>query len=248
MRLLKNNVTKVILASILFPIVLSIIGLFIHNKSSSSIWQGVGDLTVFLLAYILNRSYFKQKVFWFKKNNLAEQFSTALPAIIIVAFLNSPMLAVNDFQVKFQVIIICLLVGLAEEYIFRGLLISLFLKIFHENVFGAVIGSSIMFGLLHLINLRALPIGYVSAQVIFAAAIGIIFGAIYVKTRNLGIVILLHSLRDMFPMFSNKMMAQASKTTFSMVSLYVMVIFLMIALLIAYIQLQNFEIKKESEI
>jgi len=245
MKLIKNNITKIIIASIIFPIVLSIVGLFIHNKSSSSIWQAVGDLAVFLIAYLLNRKYFQQRVFWFNKNNLAQQLYTALPAIIIVAFLDSPMLAVADFKVKYKVVVICLLVGLAEEYIFRGLLIGLFLKLLHNNAMGAVIGSSIMFGLLHLINLRSLPIGYVSAQVLFAAAIGILFGTIYLKTHNLSIVILLHALRDMFPMFSSQMMAQAAKTKFSMASLYVMVVFLLIAFVIAYIQLQNFEIKKD---
>jgi len=244
MKLIKHDVTKIIIATAIFPIILAIVGLFAQTKTSSSIWQGVGDLAVFVVAYLLNRQYFGQKVSWFNKNNFTKQLSTALPAIIIVAFLNSPMLAVSDFKIKFQVIIICLLVGLAEEYIFRGLLFSLFLKLLHDNVFGAVIGSSVMFGLLHLINLRALSFGYVSIQVIFAAAIGILFGTIYVKTKNLSIVILLHALRDMFPMFSNKMMAMAAKTSFSKASLYAILVFLAITLIIAYVQLQNFEIQK----
>jgi len=244
MKVLKNNVTKIILASLIFPIVMVLLAIVIRGKSANSICQLVSDLLVFLIAFFLNNRYFKQKVHWFNPKNFGQQLYTALPAIIIVAFLDSPMLRVTDFKVKLRVILLCLLVGLAEEYIFRGLLVSLFLKVLHNNVFGAVIGSSIMFGMIHFMNLRSLPIGYVSSQVIFAAAIGILFGTIYVKTRNLSIVILLHALRDMFPMFSNKMMAQAAKTEFSMVSLYAMVVFLLITLLIAYIQLNRFEIQK----
>lgn len=246
MKLLKNNITKIIIASLIFPVVLSLMGLFVTKQSSNSIWQGAGDLVVFLLAYILNAKYFQQKVYWFNAHNVSKQLFTALPAIIIIAFLDSPMLAVSDFQVKLKIIVICLLVGLAEEYIFRGLLISLFLKVTHNNALGAVVGSSIMFGLIHMMNLKALPIGYVSAQVIFAAAIGILFGTIYIKTHNIAIVIVLHALRDMFPMFSNKMMAEASKMSFSAASLYVTVIFLLIALFIAHTQLQNFVIKKDA--
>lgn len=246
MKILKHNITKIILASLIFPVVLSILGVLVANKSANSMWQGVGDLLVFVMAYFLNRIYFRQHVYWLNGSHFYQQFMTSLPALIIVAFLNSPTFAATDFQIKLNVIVICLLVGLAEEYIFRGLLIGLFLKLFHNNVFGAVIGSSIMFGLLHLTNLRALPFGYVSAQVIFAAAIGILFGTIYVKTHNLGIVILLHALRDMFPMFSNKLMAEASKAQFSIASIYVMIVFMIIALVIAYIQLQNFEIDHES--
>lgn len=247
MKLLKSNITKIIIASLIFPIGLSLIALFVTKQSSSSVWQAMGDLLVFALAYALNAKYFQQKVYWFSRKNFQAQFMTALPAIIIVAFLDSPMLAVADFQIKLKVIVICLLVGLAEEYVFRGILIGLFLKLTHNNALLAVVGSSIMFGLIHMMNLKALSFGYVSAQVIFAAAIGILFGTIYLKTRNLSIVIALHALRDMFPMFSNKMMAEAGKMEFSAASLYVTVIFLLIALFIAHIQLQDYVVKDWSE-
>ncbi|GEO78480.1 immunity protein PlnP [Companilactobacillus mindensis DSM 14500] len=243
MKILKSNVSKIIIAFLIFPVVLMLVGLVIKKSSVTSIWQGVGDLIVFVLAYLLNRQYFQQKIYWFNQHNLSKQFTTSLPAIIIVAFLNSPVLTVADFQVKFRVIVVCLLVGLAEEYIFRGLLLSLFLELFHKNVYGAVIASSALFGLLHLINLKALSIGYVSSQVLFAMALGIIFGTIYVKTHNLSIVILLHALRDMFPMFSDKMMAEAAHVEFSVLSLYGMGIFLVIALFISYIQLRDFKIE-----
>jgi len=246
MKLLKNNITKIVVASLIFPLVLYLMSFFVPRKSATSFWQAAGDVAVFLVAYILNAKYFQQKVHWFNNNKMASQLSTALPAIIIVALLDSPMLAVPDFKVKLNVIIICLLVGLAEEYLFRGVLVGLFLKVTHNNALGAVVGSSIIFGMVHMMNIKSLPFGYVSAQVIFAAAIGILFGTIYLKTHNLGIVIALHALRDMFPMFSNKMLAQMGKTTFSMASLYVTIAFLLIALFIAYVQLQNFTVKEDA--
>lgn len=245
MKILKSNVTKIIIATLIFPVVMGVMGLMITKNSSSSVWQAIGDILVLVIAYLLNRKYLRQHVFWFNSRNIASQLFTSLPAIIIIAFLDSPMLMVSDFQIKLKVIIICLLVGLAEEYIFRGLLVGLFLKLTRNDVFGAVIGSSIMFGLIHTMNLKSLPIGYVSAQVIFAAAIGILFGTIYVKTHNLSIVIALHALRDMFPMFSSKTIAQMSQTTFSMASLYVTIVFLGIALIIAYNQLKDFKIEKD---
>lgn len=240
MKQLRNNISKIILASLLFPVTLTVLAFFIKNKSTNSLWQAVGDLIVFVLAYFLNQKFFKERIFWFNKNNYLAQFYTALPAIIIIALMDSTALSAPDFRVKFKVIVICLLVGLAEEYIFRGLLISLFLKVLHNNALGAVVGSSIMFGLIHLINLKSLPFGYVSSQVIFAAAVGILFGTIYIKTNNLSIVIILHALRDMFPMFSDTLVAQMSKTQFSMATLYVTAIFLLITFIIAYVQLRDF--------
>lgn len=117
MKLFRNDITKIILATLIFPVVLIIVGLMSKKQSTASIWQAVGDLVVFVVAYLLNKKYFQQKVTWVNKNNLMSQLFTALPAIIIVVFLDSPMLMVSDFQVKFKVIVICLLVGLAEEYV-----------------------------------------------------------------------------------------------------------------------------------
>ncbi|HIY92125.1 CPBP family intramembrane glutamic endopeptidase [Companilactobacillus sp. HBUAS56275] len=245
MKFIKSNLVKIIIASLIFPIVMFLLALVIRGHSVNSYWQMLSDLLVFVIAFLLNRFFFQQKINWFNTKNWSAQLYTAMPAIILIAVLDSATLAVPDMAIKLKVIVLCLLVGLAEEYIFRGILISLFLKLFHNNVLGAVIGSSIMFGLIHTMNLKSLPIGYVSGQVIFAAAIGLLFGTIYVKTKNLSIVILLHALRDMFPMFSNKLMAEAAKMQFSMSSLYVIAVLFLITFFIAYAQLKDFKIEKE---
>jgi len=248
MKFLKSNLTKIIIASLIFPIVMVILALLIRNQKVDELWQIISDVLVFVVAFLLNQKYLKQKMFWFNSRNLGTQLYTALPAIIIIFMLNSAVLGVSDFKVKLRIVVLCLLVGLAEEYIFRGILVSLFLKLLHNNAFGAVIGSSIMFGLIHLMNLKSLPIGYVSGQVIFAAAVGLLFGTIYVKTRNLLIVILLHAFRDMFPMFSDKLMAESAQMKFSIDSLYVIGVLFLIALFISYRQLKDFQVSKQDEV
>ncbi|MFH5811730.1 lysostaphin resistance A-like protein [Companilactobacillus sp. FL22-1] len=246
MKFFRNDLTKIVVASLIFPAVLFLFPLVIHvhKASATSLWQAAADLVIFLIALGLNYFYFKQRVSWFNDRNLFEQLMTAMPAIIIIGLLDYPVLFEADFQVKIRAIVICLLVGLAEEYVFRGLLIALFLKLTQNRAFLTVVVSSLIFGLIHVTNLKALPIGYVSVQVIFAAAIGILFGTIYLKTKNLTLVIVLHALRDMFPMFSNKLMGQMGQTQFSMAILYIMVIFLLITLVIARSQLKNFVVKK----
>lgn len=245
MKFVKSNIVKVIIASLIFPMVMFILAFIIRGHKVNSYWQILSDLLVFVVAWLLNKFYFKQRINWFNSKRWSEQLYTAMPAIILIVLLDSATITAPDLAVKLKIIVLCLLVGLAEEFIFRGLLVSLFLKIFHNNVLGTVISSSIIFGLIHTMNLKSMPIGYVSGQVIFAAAIGLLFGTIYVKTKNLSIVILLHALRDMFPMFSNKLMAEATKMEFSMSSLYVISVLFLITLFISYMQLRNFKIEKE---
>ena len=245
MKFIKSNLAKIIVASLIFPAVMFILAFVVKKHTVSSYWQMLSDILVFVIAFLLNKFFFQQKINWFNSKNWSAQLYTAMPAIILIAVLDSATLTATDLAIKLRIIVLCLLVGLAEEYIFRGLLVSLFLKLFHNNVLGAVIGSSVMFGLIHTMNLKSMPIGYVSGQVIFAAAIGLLFGTIYVKTKNLSIVILLHALRDMFPMFSNKLMAEPAKMQFSMSSLYVISILFLITLFIAYVQLKDFKLERE---
>ena len=69
MRLFKNNIVKIIVASLIFPVTLTIIGLILSKQSVNSFAQALADLVVFLIAYLLNRQYFQEKVFWFNRKN-----------------------------------------------------------------------------------------------------------------------------------------------------------------------------------
>ena len=92
-------------------------------------------------------------------------------------------------------------IGLFEEAILRGVVLNRMLSKWgykKAGVYAAVLASSILFGLWHLINLVSCPWLIVSTgiQVVYASFIGIYFAAIYLRTNNLWTVILLHSLFD----------------------------------------------------
>lgn len=246
MKILKSNVTKVVVTSLIFPVSMVILSFLLRNQRvNNDILQIMADLLVFLIAYLINWKYLHENVSWIGTDTtIFQQLYTALPAFIIIALLNSATLTAPDLTFKFKIVLTCLAIGLAEEYICRGLLLGLALKLFHQNVLGAVLFSSVVFGSLHLTNLASLPIGYVAGQVIFASAIGMLFGTVYVKTKSLWIVIGLHALRDMFPMFSPSLMKEAGQMQFSMITLYTTIFMFVIAFIISYQQLKNFSVQK----
>lgn len=92
----------------------------------------------------------------------------------------------------------CLTVGFAEEFLFRGVLQSLFLKKFISHKYGVLIGTlipAIIFGLFHLINLVTNDnILSVLIQVVFASFIGFFFGVLVLKTNKIIPVALTHGL------------------------------------------------------
>lgn len=233
MKIIKSSPLKIFAVWLIFPVMLYAAAIVIPTKLSSNIKQGLADLLVFLVAYLLNYFWFHQKINWFNTDKIFDQFSTALPTIIFVGYTSLAMLYVKDMTFQFDILLMTILVGLAEEFCFRGLLIPLFLKQFKGNAYYAVIGSSILFGLMHLINLKSISFGYVSIQVIFAISFGLLLGAIYVKTNNLLLVVTLHMLKDLFPLLSPSTLREAAKMQFSMLSLIVCLIWLALTIVIA---------------
>lgn len=107
------------------------------------------------------------------------------------------------------VFVVCmLLVGIAEEVLFRGVITDCILEKYGKDKKGiilAVFVSGLIFGLAHLSNIfyaDVNPAG-VLIQVAQAAALGIFFGAVYMRTHNIFAVIFLHAAMDFVSLSSS---------------------------------------------
>lgn len=86
-------------------------------------------------------------------------------------------------------------VGIMEELYLRGLLQNIIEKLFCERknaALYAILIASTLFGLGHIVGALGQPIVTIIAKVIWATALGLYWGAVYVKTRNLWVSIILH--------------------------------------------------------
>ena len=106
---------------------------------------------------------------------------------------------VNGVEVLYFVLTM-LLIGWTEEIVFRGLILNLFLDRFSKTkkgILGAVILSGVIFGAVHVTNiLTGAAVESACVQAVTAAVLGILFGAVYVRSRNLWLVMLYHALID----------------------------------------------------
>lgn len=90
-------------------------------------------------------------------------------------------------------------VGFSEEILFRGFLMK---PIMRKSPTAAVITSSLIFGMIHIFNIfYGGGIKEVSAQVIFATAIGLMYALFFYKTNNIIPCMICHSLTNMNSMF-----------------------------------------------
>lgn len=97
--------------------------------------------------------------------------------------------------------VICmLLVGAAEELLFRGTLAELLLRHFgrtKNGIIKSVIVSGILFGCAHLTNLGGAQTAGVLVQCVLAGMMGMTFAAIYFRSGNLWVTVLLHAFIDL---------------------------------------------------
>ena len=95
------------------------------------------------------------------------------------------------------------MVGVAEEFIFRGVIAQALLEHFgtsRAGVWKACLLSGVLFGAAHLTNLSSsAPFG-VLMQCAFSASLGALFAAIYFRTGNLWVTVFLHGAMDIASM------------------------------------------------
>ena len=92
-----------------------------------------------------------------------------------------------------------LLVALVEEFVFRGLVLPLILKVRSKKrrlLLMSVFLTALIFGVLHYLNLFREPNNFsgITSQVIFALCIGIYLGGLMLRTRNILFPIVIHFL------------------------------------------------------
>ena len=91
-------------------------------------------------------------------------------------------------------------VGMNEEVIMRGIVLNLFADCFsntRRGVLAAIILSSMIFGAAHIPNvLSGVPLSSALIQALQATLLGVLFAAIYLRSGNLWICIIIHALVD----------------------------------------------------
>lgn len=119
--------------------------------------------------------------------------------LISVSLWNGVAINISAFEiVLFIISMLC--VGFIEEIIFRGFL---FKAMSRDNIKLAVFGSSITFGMGHIVNLlNGRDLIPTLLQICYAAAIGFLFTIIFYKGKSLWPCIIAHGLINSLDVFA----------------------------------------------
>lgn len=169
----------------------------------------VNFLIAFLLCFVAKQTILKNWNFGLNgkgvKEGLRRYGIPALFATVIVSgafcvglvpFDNSPTV----YRVIMEGIVYYMGVAVMEELYLRGLLQNIVNKWFagkKHAVLYAILITSILFGVGHIFGAIGQPVMTIAFKVIWATGLGVFFGAVYVKTENLWVPIILHFLIDL---------------------------------------------------
>jgi len=167
--------------------------------TDNTIYQNLGEnfVGIIFVVVVVSKLNMWSQIYWFSKEGLNKSYLFILPVAYI--FLNVGDLYPHSQYDLAAGILSTVFTGFLEEILCRGLVIALlvhfYLKLEKDNVgLRAAIVSSLLFGLVHLVNVFEKPdsLGVIIGQVVYATFIGIGFAACYIKTRSILPLILIH--------------------------------------------------------
>lgn len=138
---------------------------------------------------------FKGIISGLRKFGLPAVIATILVAIAfcigLTPFDNTPTV----WRVIVEGVVYYIGVGIMEELYLRGLLQNIIEKWFGKRknaTLYAILIASTLFGLGHIFGALGQPLVVIIAKTVWAAALGVYFGAVYVTSKNLWVPIILH--------------------------------------------------------
>ena len=163
-------------------------------------------LVILIIMLLFKNSY----VFTEKKMKFWDSVLLGIPMLILIGInLYGSASSLNNVNMSnlFNLLLLCVFIGIAEEFLCRGWLQNEFIERFGDNkkhIILSIVFSSLIFGFMHLSNiLVGQSLFQTIMQIIQATSIGILFGSIYYKSKNIWSVIFLHGLYDFSIMLSD---------------------------------------------
>lgn len=164
------------------------------------------EMFAVLVVFIVMLMSKNQYVFTEKKEGFFKSIFLGLPLLIIAVFVglvNIPSLFEPSFNLSnfLTLAMFCVSIGLYEEFLCRGWLLNEFLEQYgrtRKQVITSIFISALIFGLMHISNIwvGGQSVSTTIIQIIQATAIGMLFGAVYYRTKNIWSVVFLHGFYD----------------------------------------------------
>ena len=160
----------------------------------------------------------------FDRTKQFKGFVIMLPALAFVLWnVANHFITKGDFNpLTVEILILGLAPAVFEEVVFRGIFIHN-LKASGRSNMAALLIPALIFGLIHLTNAVNGDIAQALVQTGYAVVVGLVFGAIYIRTGDLFSVILAHAAVDI----TNRVFGSADVTPTPVIIAFVVMLVIM---------------------
>lgn len=192
-----------ILCVLFYIIGYKLVSVNILGKTSYSYDVAFLKLSLSFLAIIMMKEMYKGKFsFHLRTEKMMKGLLLLWPGLLFLVFniLKTNIQADKIVtETLLMVVITNMITGFYEEIIMRGMLLGHMMKHWkndEKKVLKSVVVTSILFGAVHLGNLVYGNILDTIFQVFYATTLGLVFGAAYLRTKNLWACIFIHGIID----------------------------------------------------
>lgn len=214
---------------------------FIVETGNGYTHQLITDLVGTILGVVLILLFGYKKVFKERKYGAGKEILTGLYPIIAsviviistlylyVVFKNFPTLlqGIQGAEITYSVqpasnilifTVTMILIATAEEFTFRGLIANLIFDKYGKTLKGvwfSTFMTGIIFGSMHIFNAMSPGISLHSTtiQAILATVVGMVFTAIYFRTRNIWFLVFLHAFNNFAGLFASGVLGAGTIST-----------------------------------
>ncbi|AIO19482.1 CAAX amino terminal protease self- immunity [Candidatus Izimaplasma bacterium HR1] len=209
--IIKNRKLSILIFGMFLVILsLEIFDLTIFNNQLANDMT-VSSISRFLggIIFIIVMSYYGYKKLYMWNKPLGRTLLVIIPGVIIAlnnfpisAYLNSRTTLIEPEYTIYLFLIDSLSTGFFEEIVFRSMILIVLLQALPKTKKGmlyAVVLSSAIFGLVHLLNLFVgASLGNTLLQIGYSFLMGMMWAVVFLKTKNIWLSMLLHALYNFF--------------------------------------------------
>ncbi len=180
---------------ILFAAAVLLAGALAAVIKMSGLGDSVSSAAARILTGIILLIVFRKN---FKPGSAFKGFAVMLPALLLAVYKIPYHFASGGGEpnkITLSIILIGLAPAVLEEILFRGIFIYNLKKKYNRPAV-IVIVSAVMFSLVHLTNIGGMDAASLILQLIMAFAVGVVLGAVYLRTEDIVSVIIAHFAID----------------------------------------------------
>ena len=165
--------------------------------------QMIGELFWGIAMLFVVLAFGNSYIFTDKKESLFKGLLLGIPEVIIAIVIllgNSDALINNSFINIVTLLLYCIFIGITEEFMCRAWIQNEFIERYgktRRQVIISICLASLIFGIIHLSNLlTGQTLLETVMQVLQATSGGMLFGAVYYRTKNIWSVVTIHAFWD----------------------------------------------------